>query len=224
MKSIFFTLMTILFVSQGCQKESDEISPASGKITDIDGHSYQTVRIGEQSWMQQNLKVTHYRNGDPIPMITVDSIWAKTNEGAYCYAYNDSLFQFNDPEFGVLYNFYAVTDARELCPAGWHVPSLEDYDQLISFLGGNEIAGGKLKINKPWSDHNFGATNSSRFSAMMAGSREDDGSFWAEGAYFWTTTTANDQTGYYLYLSIRINAQTSWRSNTSGLSVRCLKD
>ena len=103
-----------------------------GLVTDTDGYEYETVQIGDQCWMAENLKVTHYRNGDPIPLLTSDEDWANTSNGAYCI-YNNTTA--NAETYGNLYNWFAVNDPRGLAPEGWHIPTDEEIIQLEMHLG-----------------------------------------------------------------------------------------
>ena len=116
--------------------------PQTSTVTDIDGNVYQTVTIGTQEWMAENLKVTHYRNGDPIQLVTDDSSWSNLSTGAYCDYDNDGD---NVAVYGRLYNWFAVNDSRAIAPAGWHVATAADWQTLIDILGGDAVAGGKMK-------------------------------------------------------------------------------
>lgn len=104
----------------------------TGTVTDIDGNVYQTVKIGNQWWMAENLKVSHYQNSDAIPNVTNNSDWGNLSTGAYCAYNNDNV---NISTYGLLYNWYAVADSRELAPTGWHVPTDEEWKQLEMSLG-----------------------------------------------------------------------------------------
>lgn len=152
-------------------------------VTDIDGNAYHTVKIGDQWWMAENLKVTHYRNGDTIPNVTVDRQWTGLNSGAYCYFDNNPSY---GSTYGYLYNWFAVDDPRSLVPEGWQVPSDEECKQLEIHLGmsqsevdetGWRVTGesGKLNESGPtyWDLPNTGATNESGFSALPGGYRYD---------------------------------------------------
>ena len=125
------------FLGTGCIKEDDN-KPETGTVTDIDGNTYVTVKIGEQWWMAENLKVTHYRNGDSIPNITADIQWAALDTGAWC-SYDNNPDNVN--HYGRLYNWYAVTDSRNIAPAGWHVATNDEWIALITILGGEITAG-----------------------------------------------------------------------------------
>ncbi len=150
-----------------------------GTLTDIDGNGYQTVFIGDQEWMVENLKVTHYSNGDSIPTGLNNSAWTDLSTGAYCVYNNDES---NAVTYGYLYNWYAVTDNRNLTPAGWHVSTDEDWKELEKHLGMSRTEvddtrwwctdeGGKLKEAgfSHWNSPNIGATNESGYSALPGG-------------------------------------------------------
>ena len=161
----------------------------SRTVADIDGNIYSTVKIGDQWVTGENLRVTRYRNGEAIPCVTDDTAWLNVSTGAYCNCDNDTGNVF---VYGRLYNWYAVEDSRNIAPEGWHVPSESEWKRLTDFLGGIEVAGGKLKeagITRWWSP-NTGATNETGFSALPGGFRSCYGSFSKTGcyAYFWTST------------------------------------
>lgn len=201
-----------------------------GTVVDIDGNIYLTIPIGTQVWMAENLKVTHYRNGDPIPNVTNGQTWSGLSSGAYC-AYNNSSG--NIDTYGLLYNWHAVSDNRNIAPDGWHVPTDGDWQTLITYLGGQATAGGKLKETGTahWSTPNTGATNSSGFLALPAGRRVDfpvgiDGFTGLEAiAGFWSSSYPDDFYGWSRILyydsegAVRDN-----RPRFEGLSVRCVKD
>jgi len=195
-------------------------------LTDIDGNVYKLVKIGNQWWMAENLKVTRYRNGDPIPPVTDNSTWANLKTGAYC-SYNDD--EANVSIYGRLYNWCAANDDRNIAPQGWHVSSDADWQVLIDFLGGSSNAGGKLKETgfAHWQNPNTGATNESGFSGLPGGYRHVIGNFFDVGdiAYFWSSTeydTRSARPGYLAYFFANIS-----RANLEkeyGFSVRCVKD
>jgi uncharacterized protein (TIGR02145 family) len=198
-------------------------------VTDIDGNIYTEVAIGTQIWLKENLKTTKLNDGTPIQNVTDNSAWASTRSSAYCWYENDIS---NKPYFGALYNWYAVNSGM-LCPAGWHVPGDPEWEVLVAYLGGSDIAGGKLKESGilNWTSPNTGASNESRFSALPGGVRSyggiyngrfldilDSGFWWSETESFETNAWARSL--YYESASI-------FRSSyviTSGLSVRCIKD
>jgi uncharacterized protein (TIGR02145 family) len=198
----------------------------TGIVTDIDGNTYGTIRIGDQWWMSENLKVTHYRNDDAIPLETDSGTWFGLTAGAYCEYGNDAN---NVAVFGRLYNWYAVNDSRNIAPLGWHVPTDAEWLTMINTLGGEAIAGGKTKETGTahWRTPNTGATNESGFTALPGGFR-----YVAEGysglgfnAIFWTSTENNYSSAWYRYLYYNTSiAYHDAIGKSNGLSIRCVKD
>jgi len=181
-------------------------------VNDIDGNGYRTVLIGTQTWMAENLKTNSFRNGDRI-------------HERWCY--NNDCSYFDD--YGMLYSWYAVMDIRGLAPVGWHVPTDKEWQQLIDYLGGENIAGGKLKATTKWQSPNKGATNESGFTAVPGGFRRGDGSFDAFGtdSYFWRAS--EDSSGYGAHgEAIDYNSPLVFflpgTSKTLGSTVRCVRD
>jgi len=150
-------------------------------VTGNDGNVYQVVRIGNQCWMAENLRTTRYANGDAIPQVTGNSTWSSLSTGAWCWYDNDN--QYENP-YGKLYNWHAVADSRNICPAGWHVPTDAEWDALANFLGGSNVAGGKMKATGTahWNSPNTDATNSSGFTGLPGGYRYYYGYFYSVGA------------------------------------------
>jgi uncharacterized protein (TIGR02145 family) len=203
-----------------------------GNVTDIDGNSYQTVIIGNQRWMVENLKVTHYRNGDEIPNITGNTQWNSVSTGAYCWESNDIKWK---DAYGALYNWYTVTDSRELCPSGWHTPTISEWTILVDHLGGKFYAGAKMKSTRTepdahprWDLPNSGANNDSGFSGLPGGSRLSSGSFSGigRGSSFWSSTESSSTTSWFRTLSYGGTGVglADGGSKNHGLSVRCIKD
>jgi len=190
-----------------------------GTVTDYDGNTYQTVMIGTQEWMAENLKVTHYRNGDAIPNITDNGQWANTYSGACC-AYENSSSNAN--AYGLLYNFYAVADTRNLCPTGWHVPTDAEWTTLIDYLGGENEAGAKLKAIVLWRSNYPGTDNSSGFNAFPGGRRSSDGSFSQkeEIGSWWSFSNALERN--INYNDSKVRRSTYFKE--VGISIRCVKD
>jgi uncharacterized protein (TIGR02145 family) len=197
-------------------------------VTDINGNNYATIVLGNgQEWMAENLRVTTYANGDPIPNVMDNLAWGQITTGAWAYYNNSSQ---NDIPYGKLYNWYAVTDPRNVCPAGWHAPSEQEWTQLTDFLGGSDIAGGKLKTTgtQYWLPPNTGATDTIGFSGLPGGIR-----FYLDGTFVqlgtrgdWWTTSENNGGGGWGRLLENDNA-TIWLTSgvkQNGLSVRCLRD
>jgi uncharacterized protein (TIGR02145 family) len=201
-------------------------------ISDIDNNSYKTVNIGNQVWMAENLKTTRLNDGTPILPGKIDSsvLYQETYEPGY-FSYDDQPGQ--KANFGALYNWYAVNTGK-LCPTGWHVPSEEEWTRLNQYLGGDSIAGGRLKesgINN-WVSPNKGATNSSGFTALPGGYVGGGYNNIGYGSYFWSSTVYVDGAGeesptiargkeIYTYKS-SINDIIKGRE--TGMSVRCIKD
>jgi uncharacterized protein (TIGR02145 family) len=203
------------------------INVNSETVTDIDGNTYQTVTIGSQVWMAENLKVTHYRNGDEIPNVTNGTDWGNLTTGAYCN-YNNNVS--NVAVYGRLYTWDAVNDSRNIAPAGWHVPSDAEWQTLVDYLGGQTIAGGKMKETGTahWNSPNTGATNESGFSALPGGNRDSIGAFVAQGsnALFWSSTEGDTCGAWGRSLSYEVSAvgQHNYGHKQNGFSVRCVKD
>jgi uncharacterized protein (TIGR02145 family) len=206
--------------------ELESILFGTYSISDIDGNTYKTIKIGTQVWMAENLKTTKYSDNTPIPLESNRTIWANLTTPAYCYFNNDSATY--APTYGALYNWYAVNTGN-LCPSGWHVPSAEEWMTLITYLGGTDIAGGKLKQRgyTHWNAPNTGATNETGFAALPAGIRAYSGSFgyMGEMGYWWTATHSSSihavQRGMsYDHSRVLIS---SYPKN-SGYSIRCLRD
>jgi len=193
---------------------------------DYDGNVYQTIKIGNQWWMAENLKVTHYRNGEVIPNVTDNTAWSNLTTGAYCEYDNNSA---NVETYGRMYNWYAVNDSRNIAPTGWHVPTDAEWQTLINYLGGDVVAGGKMKETgiTHWSSPNTGATNESGFTALPGGYRDDNGLFYYLGYYagFWSSTEYNSSSAWTrrLYSSSAYVYRGNF-SEQSGFSVRLVRD
>ena len=185
-----------------------------------------TIVIGTQQWMRENLDVLTYRNGDIIPQVTDATAWAALTTGAWCYYNNDVA---NGAIYGKLYNWYAVNDSRGLAPTGWHVPSDAEWTTLSATLGGDAVAGGKMKTTgiTRWTTPNTGATNESGFAGLPGGFRDGSGTFNSVGGYgfWWSSTEFTAATAWYRYLFY--NFGTIYRFDYGkryGFSVRCLRD
>ena len=191
-----------------------------------DGENIETVVIGTQEWTTKNLNVSKYKNGDIIPEVKDPEKWASLTTGAWCYYNNDTN---SEAIYGKLYNWYAVNDPRGLAPEGYHIPSDEDWDILRSYLGGKEVAGGKLKekgINH-WKSPNKDATNERDFTALPGGCRTKYGEFDGFGyrGYWWSCSTGGNHGESNPINITNYNGKLS-RVGTflNGFSVRCLKD
>jgi len=195
-------------------------------VTDADGNIYNTVTIGNQTWMRENLKTTKYRDGSSITNITSNSSWTSNTSGAYCNYDNNST---NANLYGRLYNWYAVNNSKKICPAGWHVPTHAEWTTLTNYLGGESVAGGKLKMTGTtyWSSPNTGATNSSGFTALPGGGRNYLGTYGGINNFgnFWSSTSYNSTEAYYRYLrSDGSNVTNGYVDMNTGLCIRCIKD
>jgi uncharacterized protein (TIGR02145 family) len=235
-------LLILIFVSGfmffGCDKKSptdNEIIPTDPEtVTDIDGNIYQTAKIGNQIWIAENLKVTKYRNGDPIPNVTDSSEWVNLTTGAYCTFDNDES---NVTTYGLLYNWFAVKDSRNIAPEGWHVPMDEEWKTLEMYLGMSQSEaddinlrgtneGSKLKSSSAWVFGGNG-TNESGFSAVQGSYRFDTGRFGALYAYaaFWSSTEADSDSAWHRglgYTYSKVNRIV--RNKNYGYSIRLVCD
>ena len=225
---------------------------------------YKTVTIGSQVWMAKNLEVSTFRNGDVIPQATSNAEWeaaGKNKQPAWCYYDNDSK---NDVKYGKLYNWYAVNDPRGLAPVGYHVPTDAEWTQLSDYLGGEGVAGKKMKSTSGWENwtedlvcancRNWNAeyrkktachvckdtrvhgtkaysgngTNSSGFSGLPGGFRNDDGTFYLQGynGYWWSASETLTDSAYFrlLYHSYDDLGRNIYYDKERGFSVRCLRD
>lgn len=198
----------------------------TGTITDTrDGIIYKTVKIGNQWWMAENLKTTKYSNGEDIPNVTDDNDWMKLKLGAYSNYDNDTA---NVTIYGRLYNGYSVFDDRGLCPQGWHVPTSDEWTILTNYLGGERMAAGKLRETgvAHWKRPYASTTNSSGFTALPNGCREDSGAFKDIGvkAFWWSTTTYAPTHALGRGLDYNNSYLQTYLSKRTGYSVRCIKD
>ncbi len=185
-----------------------------------------SVTICGQVWMARNLDVTTYRNGDPIPHVADPDQWKNLTTGAWAYVNADPATHTN---YGKMYNWYAVNDPRGLAPAGWHIPTKTEFTTLANCLGGEYIAGGKLKTTgtTDWMAPNTGATNSSGFSALPGGRRSNLGAYNGFGTQglFWTATPepATKAWAFTLIYSSTFSNFASLEIK-EGVTVRCVKD
>jgi uncharacterized protein (TIGR02145 family) len=186
--------------------------------------NYETVTIGTQVWMLKNLDVDHYRNGDPIQQVSDPDVWKTLTTGACCYYEIDPA---NGAIYGKLYNWYAVNDPRGLAPRGWHVPSDAEWTTLSDYLGGESIAGGKMKETGTthWMSPNKGASNSSSFSALPGGNRGSNDVSIRGSGFWWSSTEYNGTKAWsrvlYYYDTSLLRY---YNCKVCGFSVRCVKD
>ncbi len=198
---------------------------AGGTLTDIDGHVYNYIYLGSNYWMTENLNVAHYRNGDPIPEVKDQAVWASLFTGAWCWYNNDSATY--AAIYGKLYNWYAFNDPRGLAPTGWRMPTELDWVIVESNLGGNNIAGGKLKEagTTHWNSPNTGATNSSGFTGRPGGYRSTTGFSDMGLSGNWWSSIGCCGTSW----SRHVNYNDSKHTHTQvlqkfGYSIRCVKE
>ena len=185
-----------------------------------------TIVIGKQHWMQENLNVLTYRNGDVIPYVSDPTAWAALTTGAWCYYANDVA---NGAVYGKLYNWYAVNDSRGLAPTGWHIPTDTEWNTLITTIGGSSF-GGKLKsVGATWSSTNDSATNDAGFTGLPGGFRSSLGVFHPtvrEYGGWWSSTLFSTTNPYYFFMYF-YNGTIDKYSNyvkKVGFSVRCVRD
>jgi uncharacterized protein (TIGR02145 family) len=198
---------------------------SSGTVTDIDGNVYHTVSIGKQVWMVENLKTTRFNDGSAIPLVTDPTAWSNLTTLGYCWFLNDGATY--KSTYGALYNWYTVTMGN-LAPTGWHVPTDSEWTVLITFLGGDDEVGNKLKETGTthWVS-NADATNDYGFAALPGGYRSTDGSFRYVGlfGYWWSATTSGAMDAWDRNMSSSYTGvDRNNNLNQGGLSVRCLRD
>ena len=228
-KTLWIVFLFITFNS--CEVTEPVLNPdytgQVGQVIDIEGNVYKTIGIGSQIWMAENLKTVLLNDNSPIPIILNDSIWASLHSPGYCWYNNDSTY--NKKIYGALYNFYVI-ETGLLCPTGWHIPDESEWNTLGSFLGGDEIAGGKLKdyYTSYWKEPNPCLANNYGFCALPGGKRLTySGRYFeiGERGYWWTNTSKND---FYAYSRSMFYADKSLSNFESrkiiGCSVRCIKD
>jgi uncharacterized protein (TIGR02145 family) len=230
---IFFSLL--LF---GCKKDKKEAPPIeTGSVTDVNGNTYKTVKIGNQWWMAENLKVTKYRDGSVILQLQSDTTkWKNDTIGGYC------VYDANPNAPGLLYNFYAIKNAGNIAPAGWHIPNDDEWKALEKNLGMNDYEtnstswrgsheADQLKIasSQGWTTYeNIWSTNQTGFTALAGGCRMFNGVWGDPGLFatgFWWSSTTKDNQAWYRYLDYKnSNIFRYYGPKTYGFSVRCVKD
>ena len=219
------------------QNDSYLLPFCPSSVTDYDNNSYSTVLIGTQCWMAENLKVTHYPNGDLITSITDNSAWAlladNNTDDAYCY-YDNNV----NMGYGALYTYAAaiadnwqwdITSGQGICPDGWHLPTDAEWTVLTDFLDGSAVAGGKMKETGTlhWDPDNIGATNESGFTALPGGTRDYFyGEFNSVGirGYWWSATDSDSNAWYRGLYYNNANENRDICNKSFGNSVRCARD
>lgn len=239
-KTILLATIVLVFISCSKDEDNSETNPTNGMttavfnmevtygtLTDQEGNIYKTVTIGTQTWMAENLRTMQYNDGTAIPCVTDNTVWSGLSTGAYCN-YNNTTNIDTIATYGRLYNWHAVNSGK-LAPKGWHVATDAEWTTLITFLGGESIAHGKLKelATTHWTNPNFGATNESGFTALPGGLRDDNGFFGNLGlyGYWWSDTESEANTSWFRALSYGESNESLFSySKQFAFSVRCVKD
>jgi len=232
-----------LLLANNCSKDNEPVSIGRtsavfnddlsyGTLTDQDNNTYRTITIGTQTWMAENLRTTKYNDGTVIPNLASNSDWSETTAGAYCN-YNNNSNEDSIATYGRIYNWKAVNTGR-LAPVGWHVPTDADWRTLVNYLGGESVAGGKLKESGTthWLIPNTGANNSSGFTALPGGTRcfwGSDSLFTARnwGCIYWGSNYLNGSVWVKMLVYDHGNAYdhaVNTFNDNYGFSVRCVKD
>jgi uncharacterized protein (TIGR02145 family) len=198
---------------------SGSLVPVKGQeaVKDYDGNVYKTVKIVSRVWMADNLKVAHYRNGEPIPNIKESGQWSNLKSGAYCDLSNNPV---NTKAFGLIYNWYAAADIHNVCPAGWHVPSDTEWKELTTFLSGDKGPGGALPESVD--------INQNLFRFFPVGFRGYEGEFTGlgyGGGGWWSATECTAETAYYHNVNYNTAGRQHMKGRKSfGYNIRCIKD
>ncbi len=198
----------------------------STSMTDASGNVYPVVQIGNQCWTKENIRTSKYADGSVIPNVTSDAAWTGLSTGAWCNYGNNAG---NDAIYGKLYNWYTVADPRNVCPTGWHVPTDAEWTTLTTFLGGESVAGGKMKATTGWQSPNTAATNESGFSGLPGGYRNltSNGDFDYVGyvCYWWSSSESSSTSAWHRHLGYNGGyAVRGDKNKRNGFSVRCLRD
>lgn len=229
MKQLTFIKLVIaglLILTLNCNNSDDEIDIRDNTVEDVDGNIYETVQIGDQVWIKSNLRVTKYRNGDPIPLLLSDQEWSEAEEGGYCiYELND----FDEEKHGYIYNWYAVHDNRGIAPSGFRVATENDWNKLSNYLasqGFQGLEGEVLKTDEEWIIETTENDNFS-FMALPSGFRARNGSYNLYGSlvHWWARDTANDKrVRRSIFYNSRDLIQNTTMFKTKGYYVRCIKE
>ncbi len=186
----FFIGLALFILAQSCEKEKKQ----SGLPTDGDGNTYDTIVLGTQVWLTENLKTTKYNDGYPIPLAEESDSWASTDRQAYCWYENNQNYK---DTYGAIYNYYAAQLHEYICPVGYHVPTTEEWEILIDYF-----------------NHSFSDFKKS-FKVINAGYRKSDGSFehWGSGSWWAYSTRKACCNGY----------EFGYMPEKTGMSIRCVK-
>ncbi len=225
--AIFFVLV-LFSPATSCSKQSDtETNKIFGTLADIDSNLYKTIQIGSQTWMAENLKTTRYNDSTLIPLLN-DSTYQFLDDSPYYCWYYFSEAGYKIP-YGALYSWYTINTGK-LCPTGWHVPDSTEWSELVAYLGGSDIAGGKMKESGTlhWESPNVGATNSSGFTALPGGVYyflyRESVVVGYMGDWWNSTETDTSQAVYWNIENVSTTAKPYICDKNNGLSVRCIKD
>jgi len=221
--NIFIFLGWVLI---GLNLSFSQISVQGNGVYDTESNYYSTIILNNgQEWMAENLRSKKFSNGDSIPLLNLSSNWQSTSTAAVGDFNNSSI----SSQYGNIYNWFATIDERNVCPSGWHVPTDIEWTSFSDALGGNGVAGGKMKLEDTlfWKAPNLGATNESLFSAMPAGCRYDGGNYANiySYAYWWSATQLDNQFSWYrsaFYNSD--NLVKNFATKRTGYSIRCVKN
>jgi|WetSurMetagenome_2_1015567.scaffolds.fasta_scaffold08758_6 uncharacterized protein (TIGR02145 family) len=212
-------------IPEGLTDADFNSSLSYGTMTDQEGNEYKTINIGIQTWMAENLRTKRYMDGKKIPNVKDHMDWFELYTGAYS-TYNNTRNADSIRTYGLLYNGYAMASGK-LAPEGWHIPTIEEWEIMISYLGGKYIAGGHLKEmgNKHWNTPNTDAENMSGFTALAGGYREY-GSFrsYGETCWWWSATGTNPDIRTIALANDTSAVFYNYQTNNKGLYVRCVKD
>jgi uncharacterized protein (TIGR02145 family) len=213
-------LLLVSLLALQCSKDEKSTEP----VTDIDGNTYKTVKIGTQIWMAENLKTSRLNDGTDIPIIKDVTAWMNLTTPAFCWYKNNEIPY--KTEYGALYNGYTISTAK-LCPDAWHIPSNEEWNTLRSFLGDSLKVGNKLKEagTLHWLSPNKG-DNSTGFTALPGGVRYFEGTFASEGTFtgFWSSTESNGEEWYSGLYHADATFTIYHQNKKNGFSIRCLKN
>lgn len=240
-KNLLSLIVAIGLVLTGCDKEElpKSIPPKEfnasrtyGTMTDQDGNTYKTIKIGTQTWMAENLKTTKYRNGEPIPEVTNENQWMNLKTGAYCSYENNKEYK---DVYGLLYNGYVISEEKEVAPEGWHIATQKEWYELNKYLGDNsQFVGRRLKEAGfiHWNDQHdpyfTGGDNDSGFTALPGGWRRTLSNFQGVGYFghwLYPEKNSNEEQSSYISLNERNNStQSGSVEKSTGMNIRCVKD
>jgi uncharacterized protein (TIGR02145 family) len=221
---LFFLMILVTIIGIRCGND-DEVK-VEGPVKDVDGNEYETVIIGDQVWMAENLKVIRLNDGTSIPKVTDNTPWSTMESPGLCWYDNDETQ--NKDVYGALYNWHTVATGK-LCPSGWHIPSAGEWEILNDYLG--DSAASKLKEvgNAHWATQNKDATNSTGFTSRPGGYRVPNSGFQQKGYYGYWWSSTSDPNNTARVFGREMNAQSKDGSEVvynpnHGMSVRCLKN